>query len=235
MIQLLPPDRFTLLDKIGQGGYGKVYAAVDTVASELVAIKTQRKDSSEATRELEAYFALPTHANVLHLHGFFLSTANGTEHMNIVFKHHNSSLHHLWVAAQGFLPMDHAWRYSHHLFSGLQHMHSHGICHRDITMPNLLVSFSDNVIQIADLGLSACAASFTLERNVTQITGRAPEILALHNFPSALTARQGSMDIWGAGVICGALHFACHLFWKPEDKALQILQAMIDFLGPPQD
>ena len=91
MTQLVPIDRFTILDGIGRGGYGKVYAAVDTVASELVAMKTQSKESPEAIRELEAYLALPTHANVLHLHGFFLSTTGGTQNINIVFKHHNSS------------------------------------------------------------------------------------------------------------------------------------------------
>ena len=179
-------------------------------------MKTQSKDSPEAIRELEAYLALPTHANVLHLHGFFLSTTDGTQNINIVFKHHNSSLHQVWKAARGFLPLDAAWRYSHHLFAGLAHMHSHGICHRDLTMMNLLLSFCDNIIQIADLGLSACAASFTLERNVTQITGRAPEVLAAHSFPTALTAGQGSLDIWGAGVICGALFLGAICFGIPR-------------------
>ena len=122
------------------------------------------------------------------------------------------------------------------MFSGLQHLHRHGICHRDISMQNLLLSFSDNVIQIADMGLSGCAASFTLERRVTQITYRAPEVLAVHRFPSALTARQDSMDMWGAGVICSALHVACHMFCdSSENGPLQILQAVINVLGPPKD
>ena len=117
MTQLLPPDRFTILAELGRGGYGTVHAAVDTVTNEMVAIKTQSKESFEAIRELEAYLALPSHANVLHLHGFFLSTKDGTQNINIAFKHHNSSLYHLWTAARGFLALSDALRYSHHMFS----------------------------------------------------------------------------------------------------------------------
>ena len=94
-------------------------------------------------------------------------------------------------------------------------------------MMNLLSSFGDNVIQIADLGLSACAASFTLERNVTQITGRAPEVLAARSFPTALTAGQGSMDIWGAGAICGAV------FWVPF--VLEVRDGHADEYSPGHD
>ena len=138
MAQLLPPDRFDILGEIGRGGYGKVYAAVDTITMELVAMKTQSNDSPAAIRELEAYLALPTHANVLHIRGIFLSTTGDTQNLNIVFRHHNSSLHHVWTAAKGILSLNDAWTYSHQLFSGLEHMHRNGICHRDITMTNLL-------------------------------------------------------------------------------------------------
>ena len=72
---------------------------------------------------------------------------------------------------------------------------------------------------------------------MTQVAYRAPEVLARQRFPSTRTARQSSIDMWGAGVICSALHVACHLFYKllEDTPPLQILQAMINLLGPPED
>ena len=96
--------------------------------------------------------------------------------MYLVFRYHNSCLEVVWRAAQGCLEWAEARRYCGHVFAGLRHLHAHDVCHRDLCFANLLLSFRDNIVQIADLGLAACAASFTLERNVTQLPARAPEV-----------------------------------------------------------
>ena len=95
----------------------------------------------------------------------------------MVCKYHNSCLEVVWKAARGCLEWAEARRYCGHVFAGLRHLHAHDVCHRDLCFANLLLSFRDNIVQIADLGLAACAASFTRERNVTQLPARAPEVL----------------------------------------------------------
>ena len=115
-------------------------------------------------------------------------------------------------------------------------MHRHNVCHLDLCLPNMLLSFNDNTVVIADLGLAACASSFALERSVTQMAGRAPEVLFSHSggdYVAALTAPQCSVDLWSLGVVVAALQVGQHLFAK-ENVADQ-LQACVDFLGPPED
>ena len=71
-------------------------------------------------------------------------------------------------------------------------------------------------------------------RNVTQLDGRAPEVLFSHDggeYSSNLPAPSSSVDLWSAGTVCAALHFGRKLF-TGEDVTQQ-LQAFIDFLGPP--
>ncbi len=129
--------------------------------------------------------------------------------------------------------MDAVRRYCKHVFAGLHHLHTYGVCHRDLTLTNLLLSFRDNVVQIADLGLASCAASFVLERNVTQLPARAPEVLFSQGGVDAavLADPQLSVDLWSAGTVVAALHVGRQLFDGQEE--LSQLQAIIDFIGPP--
>ena len=136
-----------------------------------MAIKRQRVTSHTAGRELNGFMSLPKHPNLLEIYGVFEARLAGENTLNIVFRYHNSSLHRIWHAAQGLLDLAEARKYSHDMFLGLAHLHRHSICHRDLVMPNLLLSFQDNCFQIADLGLAACAASFTLERNASRGKG----------------------------------------------------------------
>ena len=136
----------------------------------------------------------------------------------------------------GCLEWAEAWRYCGHVFAGLRHLHAHGVCHRDLCFANLLLSFRDNIVQIADLGLAACVASFALERNVTQLPARAPEVLFSHHGGEdavVLTHPQLSVDLWSSGTVVAALHVGRQLF-EGHDELTQ-LQAVIDFLGPPLD
>lgn len=176
--------------------------------------------------------ALPAHPNIIDQYGTYCDKGA----LCLVFRYHDASLFHMWRAARGRLELDQAARYSRHVCSGLAHLHRHGICHRDVCLSNLLVSFRDNVVQVCDLGLAACAASFTLERNVTQMQARAPEVL-LAQGPGVrtsvgLSAPLSSVDLWSAGTVLAALHFGAELFGKATTYIEQ-LQAMVDFLGPP--
>ena len=234
----LGSSRFRLLgDKLAQGGYGEVWAAWDQEEEKLVAIKRQRPNV-DGGRELHAFMALPAHPSLVEFYGAFVTPGKGQGGaLSLVFRYHNSSLFHAWSAARRFLDFGDARRYSRDMFAGLDHLHSHNVCHRDLVMPNMLLSFGDGRLKIADLGLAGCAASFTLERNVTQRPGRAPEVLFSHADGdgragvSVLTASAGAVDLWSAGTVCAALFFARNLFNQTDEKVQ--LQTMVDFLGPP--
>ena len=101
----------------------------------------------------------------------------------------------------------------------------------------------DNSIKISDLGMSGATASSVLERTVTTCWYRAPEVLLAlppdefaGSTAVALGSKQQSVDLWSMGVVTAAMFCAKHLFAiKEGDKPVKLLQAQIDFLGPPVD
>ena len=223
---------------LAQGSYGEVSVAWDAKVNGIVALKKQKAKSETAARELNAYRSLPEHPNVLSILNSFVVD----RWLYFAFRYHDSCLWAVWRAARGCLELDEVRPYCKHMFEGLRHMHTHNVCHRDLSLTNLLLSFRDNVVQIADLGLAACAASFALERNVTQLPSRAPEVLLSYDEeeevdkeaqPFFLISPQLSVDLWSAGTVVGALHVGQQLF--NEQQGRRQLQAMIDFIGPPQE
>ena len=44
------------------------------------------------------------------------------------------------IEKEGPLPEEHIWRYVRQLLGGLQHVHSHGLTHRDVKPKNIFVS-----------------------------------------------------------------------------------------------
>ena len=105
-------------------------------------------------------------------------------------------------------------------------------------MPNIMMSHGDDAVQIGDFGLASSAASCLLDRNVTHLHGRSPEvILSAVKGSSTLPAPAYTMDLWSAGVVCFALYFARLPFTAVSDDehgVVACLQSMCDLLGSPE-
>ena len=159
----------------------------------------------------------------------------------LVLKLHNTTLFHAWEGKRGRVDIEKCDKYSEGMLRGLSHMHIHGLAHRDLVMLNLMLSFAGDTIEIGDFGMAHSAASFLLDRNVTQLHGRSPEVLlsagsGVASCPANLPAPAYTMDLWGAGVVCFALYFAALPFVAAsEDEAgvAASLQSMSDLLGSP--
>lgn len=150
---LLGPYR--LLDLIGEGGVSQVFKAWHTGRDCVVALKVIRLEmlsNAEAVgrfrREMAAVAAL-AHPNIVQafdinldgdLHYFAMEYVAGTD----LSKH---------VQLVGPLPARLACDYIHQAALGLQHVHEHGLVHRDIKPQNLLLT-QGGVIKILDLGLA---------------------------------------------------------------------------------
>eukprot|EP00974_Lingulodinium_polyedra_P131186 11216752-Lingulodinium_polyedra.AAC.1 len=89
----------------------------------------------------------------------------GGRRLQLCVKCQISCVYSVWKSARGCLERAEARRYVGHVFAGLRHLHAHGVCRRDLRLPNLLLSFRGNIVQIADLGFAACVALFSLGRN----------------------------------------------------------------------
>ena len=245
--------RYTLIGKgceVGGGTYGVVLAAWDKKVEELVVLKKQKARSKEAGNELHALRILPPHANVLELMDVFVQG----ETLCLVFKYHDVSLWDVWKRRCGIFEQVAARRYSVQIVAGIAHLHKHDVAHRDLSLGNLLVSLRDDVVEVADLGLSACASSFLLERTVSTWPHRAPEVILSWPPCAGVSAAQAhargqvaklpetnrALDMWSFGSIVASL-FTGRLFFQAEgcdgnaDDAdlAPLLQMQINFIGTP--
>ena len=216
---------------LGRGSYGYVYAAWDSKESRTVAIKVQKSESDEAVREMMFFQSIPNHKHLLNMLDTFVQHAR----LYLVFEYLYNCLSDVFHRAEGLLHVAVAQDYSCQVLQGLVHVHSHQVAHRDLSMGKILLDIPSNTLKIADLGLAACASHFVLDRNITAIWYRAPEVL-LHikqlDFP------QSAFDMWSYGVVMCALLCGTHMFCIPsktrkDKEEIKVLRKQIDLLGPP--
>ena len=133
--------QYLILEKIGEGGMGKVYRALDTRMARLVALKVVRPQlMSNKTvlrryqREAEAAGKLD-HPNIVKL--FDAGEASGRFYLAMEYVE-GCDLSRL-VRDNGALSTAEACEYVRMTALGLQHAHENGFVHRDIKPSNILV------------------------------------------------------------------------------------------------
>src|SRR5260370_11447722 len=167
---------YTILEKLGQGGMGQVFKAMQERLDRIVALKVIRQDrqDTEAVRRFqrEARAAAKlSHPNIVIVHDFDQVGDNCFIAMEYV---EGTDLYHL-VKEQGPLPPPQACDYTRQVALGLQHAHERGLVHRDIKPANLLVAgiqidpapkapadLTPRVVKILEIG---CALSHGPDRD----------------------------------------------------------------------
>ncbi|MBL8799878.1 MAG: protein kinase [Planctomycetia bacterium] len=133
---------YVLLERIGEGGTGRVYKARHSHMNRIVALKvirpellSDREVVTRFRREVQVASQM-TDPNVVHAYDagevggtYFLATeyVEGVDLAQLVEQH-------------GPLPVEQATEFLRQAALGLQHIHEHGLVHRDIKPSNLLVS-----------------------------------------------------------------------------------------------
>ena len=124
------------------------------------------------------------------------------------------------------LPLLYVKLYMYQLSRALSHIHSLGICHRDIKPQNLLVNPENQQLKLCDFG--SAKALVRGEPNVSYICSRyyrAPELI----FGS--TDYSTSIDVWSEGCVGAELLLGQPLF--PGDSGVDQLVEIIKVLGTP--
>ena len=133
--------QYLILEKIGEGGMGKVYRAVDTRMARMVALKVVRPQLMSNKTVLKRYereaaaAAKLDHPNIVKL--FDAGEASGRFYLAMEYVD-GSDLARL-VKDNGPLGTAEACEYMRMTALGLQHAHDNGFVHRDIKPSNLLV------------------------------------------------------------------------------------------------
>jgi eukaryotic-like serine/threonine-protein kinase len=147
-------SQYRLEEKIGSGGMGVVFRAVDTRLNRAVAVKVLTADTvaDEASRqrflrEARAACAL-NHPNVVTIHE--VDVANGVDFLVMELVDGQSLAQR--IGGRG-LPMDEVLGIADQLATALESAHAAGIVHRDVKPANVMLTGSGHV-KVLDFGIA---------------------------------------------------------------------------------
>ncbi|KAK7061750.1 Pkinase-domain-containing protein [Favolaschia claudopus] len=191
-------ELYAIVSQVGEGTFGKVYKAQNTVTKRHVALKRIRMESEKegfpvtAMREIKLLQSL-RHENVVRLYEMMVS--NGSVYM--VFEYLEHDLTGILSQTQFNFTDAHLKSLSHQMLAGLAYLHHKGVIHRDIKGSNILIN-NRGELKLADFGL----ARFYQKRRRTDYTNR---VITLWYRPPELlfgaTVYGAEVDMWSAGCI----------------------------------
>lgn len=138
-----------------KGAYGKVLLATDKTTNEKVVIKKipQTTPIRMINNEVRAGKFLGSHPNIAQLYQYI----DRPDFHYLVFQYIAGQDLFCHLEKMGFAPQPEPTARSiiTQICSGLQHIHSHSIAHRDIKLENVLIEPSTGKVTVIDLGLCA--------------------------------------------------------------------------------
>jgi len=222
--------RMEILEKLGEGAYGKVYKAAHKVTGEFFAIKKisilyeDEGVPSTAIREISLLKECD-HPNIIRL----IEVFNLPSALYLVFEFVEMDLR-IYFKKHGAI-RDPCYLKSaiYQSIAGLEFCHGHRILHRDLKPGNLLIDVQNFRLKLADFGL---ARAFTVPlraytHEVVTLWYRAPEIL-LGQAKYATPA-----DIWSLACIMAEMATVQPLF--PGDSEIDTIFKIFRRLGTPND
>ena len=184
--------------KLGSGGMGSVYKALDTRLERYVAIKVMhphlREDKNNANRFLQEARAAAKliHPNIVTIHEIGESETG----QYIVMEYIKGMPLNKLLFDTGPLSWKRAVKYSFQVLRGIHSAHTLGIIHRDIKADNIIITDSDN-IKILDFGIA----------KITSLAGHTgkEEVLGTTEYmaPEQILGEEidARCDVYTAGVV----------------------------------
>lgn len=226
------PERYTLIRPIGQGAYGVVCSAEDTLTGEKVAIKKiagvvdNVTDCKRTLRELKLLRHF-SHENVIAIKDVYIPINDGPNFQDVytVSELMDTDLHQIISSNQG-LTDDHCQYFTYQILRALKHIHSANVLHRDLKPSNILLNGNCD-LKICDFGLARVSPeeNGNLTAYVATRWYRAPEImLSSQNYTQAV-------DMWSVGCILGEMLGRRPLF--PGEHLCHQLHLVTNVTGTP--
>jgi serine/threonine protein kinase len=200
----------------GNGSYGFVCSALDTVTGRKIAIKKIKNtfddliDAKRILREIKLLRHFNTHENVITIQDMILMPADTVDFSDvyIITNLMESDLDRI-IGSSQVLTDQHFQYFLYQILRGLKFIHSANVIHRDLKPQNLLVNANCD-LALCDFGLSR-GVSDSIDDGLTEYVVtrwyRAPELLCD-------SSTYGKMvDIWSVGCI-----FAEMMYRKPFFK-----------------
>jgi len=222
-------EKYTKIDKLGEGTYGVVYKAQNNETGQIVALKRIRLESEDegvpctAIREISLLKELK-HPNIVRLH----DVLHTEKKLTLVFEYLDQDLKKYMDAHRGEMDAQTIRSFLFQLLKGVAWCHDHRVLHRDLKPQNLLIN-KKGELKLADFGLARAfgipVRSYSHE--VVTLWYRAPDVL--------LGSRKYStpIDIWSAGCIFAEMSLGRPLF--PGQSTNDQLLKIFKHLGTPSE
>lgn len=226
-----PNEIYARVQQVGEGTYGKVYKARNSVTNEFVALKKLRLESERegfpitAMREIKLLQSFQ-HPNVVGL----LEMMVETNQIFMIFDYMDHDLTGLLTHPDMKLEECHKKFIFKQLMEGLNYLHKKRVIHRDIKGSNILLD-NCGVVKIADFGLARTMKTIQngelpdYTNRVITIWYRPPELLL------GATDYGREVDIWGVGCLLVELYTRLAAF-QGQDEVSQ-LQKIFNLMGTP--
>ncbi|CAE7478437.1 Mak [Symbiodinium pilosum] len=219
---------YDVLERLGEGAFGKVYKARHKKTEELVAVKQIKlgaKSWDEACKSTElAALRQLRHPFIVRLKELLRNQLDGS--LYYIFEYIDSDLCRLVRQNPSGLEESFAAGLARQLFAGLAHIHQHNFFHRDIKPENVLYETKREVVRIADFGESR---SLRARPPFTDYVGtrwyRAPECLLRDRGYSS------PVDVFSSGLVFAELLRGSPVFMG--SSSMDQLYKIFSVLGQP--
>ncbi len=190
-------SHYKILEKLGEGGMGVVYKALDTFLNRFVALKflPPHLTQDESTRkrfivEAQAASALD-HPNICTIHEIN-ETPDGQLYISMAYYEGESLRQKI---DSGRISIDEAMNIFWQITQGLEATHENNIIHRDIKPANILIT-ENGEVKIADFGLAKLAGL-----NLTKTTSSKGTVAYM--CPEQIRGQKVDhrCDIWALGIV----------------------------------
>jgi len=159
-VQVSPIPGYSLLSKIGQGGMGTVYKAMQGSVNRTVAIKIMAPHASKDPTFVARFLAEAQAAGTLNHKNLIAAIDAGAAggYYYFVMEYVVGKSARETVNAGGPIDEKTALRIALQMADVLDHIHQHKMVHRDIKPENILLT-ADMTVKLCDLGLAKSTAS----------------------------------------------------------------------------
>jgi serine/threonine-protein kinase len=210
-------SHYQVTQKLGAGGMGVVYKAVDLTLERTVALKflptdiaVTDSDRERLVREARSASTLD-HPNIGVIHG--LEESDDHQFFIVMGYYEGETLSQ--KLTQGVVPAKEALDLAIQIAKGLSAAHSHNIVHRDIKPSNIIIT-NDGLVKIVDFGLARVVASASATQSIS-LTGTLPYMAPEQIIGEPVDQRS---DVWALGVILVQMLTGSHPFVRPNTAAM---------------
>ena len=200
-------SHYRIVEKVGEGGMGVVYRAHDDRLNRDVALKflPAELDKDENARLLlirEARTASAlNHPNICTIYD--VGEADGKSYIVMEFVHGRSLAEQI---PESGLPTETVIRYGEQIADAMAHAHEHGVIHRDLKTPNVIIMPGGRV-KVLDFGLAKhmTPGEITLKtQSISTLTSEGAIVGTMHYMAPELFRGEPAdarSDIWALGVV----------------------------------